>query len=82
MAGSGESNSSIFFTTGIPTPAVLQLPFIGLLEQHCSDQPNDRGFIGENAHYVGATLDFFVEPLEWIGAVQLASVLLREVELG
>ena len=27
--------------------AVLQLPFVVLLEQHRADQPDDRGFIGE-----------------------------------
>src|SRR5262249_33580340 len=42
--------------------AVLQLPFVVLLEQHRADQPDDRGFIGENANNVGAALDFFVEP--------------------
>src|SRR5262245_55786016 len=42
--------------------AVLQLPFVVLLEQHRADQPDDRGFIGENANNVGTALDFFVEP--------------------
>jgi hypothetical protein len=29
--------------------AVLQLPFVVLLEQHRADQPDDRGLIGEDA---------------------------------
>src|SRR5436190_20805349 len=29
--------------------AVLQLPLVILLEQHRADQPDDRGFIGEDA---------------------------------
>jgi hypothetical protein len=44
--------------------AVLQLPFVVLLEQHRADQPDNRGFIGENANNVGAALDFFVEPFQ------------------
>src|SRR6266850_8450049 len=52
--------------------AVLQLPFIVLLEQYRANQPNDGGFIGEDADDVGAPLDLFVEPLERVGAVQFA----------
>jgi hypothetical protein len=54
--------------------AMLQLPFIVLLEQDRANQPNDCGLVGKDA--AGAALDFFVEPLERIGAVQLAAVLL------
>jgi hypothetical protein len=60
--------------------AVLQLPFVVLLEQHRPDQPDDRGFIGENANNVGAALDFFVEPFQRVCAVQFAAVLLGKVE--
>src|ERR1700751_5063830 len=49
--------------------AVLQLPFIVLLEQYRADQPNDGGLIGEDADDIGAPLDLFVEPLERVGAV-------------
>jgi hypothetical protein len=52
--------------------AVLQLPFIVLLEQYRANQPNDRGSIGEDADDVGASLDLFVEPLERVCAVQCA----------
>src|SRR5262245_50614795 len=61
---------------------VLQLPFVVLLEQDRADQPDDRGFIGENANNVGAALDFFVEPFQWVCAVQFAAVLLGKVEIG
>src|SRR5438067_5402046 len=49
--------------------AVLQLPFIVLLEQYRANQPNDGGLIGKNADHVGAAFDLFVEPLERVGAV-------------
>src|SRR6202030_4045530 len=47
--------------------AVLQLPFIVLLEQYRANQPNDGGLIGKDADDVGAPLDLFVEPLERVG---------------
>ena len=62
--------------------AVLQLPLVVLLEQYRADQPSDRGFVGEDADDVGAALDFLVEPLERVGAVQFAAVQLGEVEIG
>ena len=49
--------------------AVLQLPFIVLLEQYRANQPNDGGLIGEDADDIGAPLDLLVEPLERVGAV-------------
>jgi len=49
--------------------AVLQLPFIVLLEQYRANQPNDGGLIGKDADDVGAAFDLFVEPLERVGAV-------------
>jgi hypothetical protein len=62
--------------------AVLQLPFVVLLEQHCADQPDDRGLVGEDADDVGAAFDFLVEPLNRVGAVQFAAVRLGKVEIG
>src|ERR1700720_915169 len=62
--------------------AVLQLPFIVLLEQYRANQPNDGGFIGEDADDVGTPLDLFVEPLERVCAVQFAAVLLGEIQVG
>src|SRR5881227_44984 len=47
--------------------AVLQLPFIVLLEQYRANQPNDGGLIGKDADDIGAPLDLFVEPLKWVG---------------
>jgi hypothetical protein len=34
---------------------------------HCADQPNDRGFVGEDPDDVGAAFDFLVEPLQRVG---------------
>src|SRR5207248_10036291 len=42
--------------------AVLQLPFVVLLEQYRANQPNDGGFIGEDADDIGAPFDLLVEP--------------------
>jgi hypothetical protein len=39
---------------------VVQLPLVVLLEQHRADQPDNGGFIGEDADDVGAAFDFFV----------------------
>jgi hypothetical protein len=36
--------------------AVLQLPFVVLLEQHRTDQPDSRGLIGEDADDIGRRL--------------------------
>ena len=49
--------------------AVLQLPFIVLLEQYRANQPNDGGLIGEDADDIGAPLDLLVEPFERVGTV-------------
>ena len=62
--------------------AMLELPLVVLLEPHRADQPDDRGFVREDAYHVGPTLDLFVEPLEWIGPVQFAAVLLGEIQIG
>src|SRR5947199_3110089 len=59
--------------------AVLQLPFVVLLEQHRADQPDDRGLVGEDADDVGAAFDFLVEPFERVGAVQFTAVRLGKV---
>ena len=62
--------------------AVLQLPFIVLLEQYRANQPNDGGLIGEDTDDIGAPLDLFVEPLKRVGAMQLTAVLLGEIQSG
>ena len=51
-----------------------------LLEQLATHQPGDRSVVGEDADHVRAAFDCFVEPLERIGAPDLAPVLLREVQ--
>ena len=40
--------------------AVLQLPFVVLLEQHGADQPDNRGLVGEDPDDIGAAFDLFV----------------------
>jgi hypothetical protein len=52
-----------------------------LFEQHRANQPNDSGFIGEDAAYVGAAFHFIVESLELLGTVQFAAALLGGVEI-
>jgi hypothetical protein len=52
---------------------VLQLPFIVLLKQYRANQPNDGGFIGEDADDIGAPLDLLVEPARagWWASVSM-----------
>jgi hypothetical protein len=61
---------------------VLQLPLIVVLEQYRADQPDDRGFVGEDPDDVGTALDFLIEAFQRVGAVQFAAVRLGEVEIG
>ena len=57
-------------------PAALHLPFLLLLQQLAALQPHDRRIVGEDADHVGAAFDLLVEPLERVGAPDLAPVLL------
>jgi hypothetical protein len=57
--------------------AVLQLPFIVLLEQYRANQPNDGGLIGKDADDVGAPLDLLVEPLQWVAPRLGSATILR-----
>jgi hypothetical protein len=45
-------------------------------------QADDRGGVGEDAHYPAAALDFFIHPLQQVGAPDLAPVVLGEVAEG
>jgi hypothetical protein len=45
-----------------------------------ANQPHNCGVIGEDAAHIRPALDFLVQPLERVGAPELAPVLLREVE--
>ena len=62
--------------------AVLQLPLVVLLEQHRTDQPDNRGLVGEDPDDIGAAFDLFVEPLKWVCAVQFAAVRLGKIVLA
>jgi hypothetical protein len=42
--------------------AVLQLPFVVLFQQHCTDQSYDRGLVGEYADHVGPSLHLLLYP--------------------
>jgi hypothetical protein len=44
--------------------AVGDLPLVVGLDEHARGQPQDRGFAGEDAYDVGATLDLLVQPLQ------------------
>jgi len=61
---------------------VLQLPIVILFEKYSADQPSNAGFVRENTNNVGAAFYFFVQALDWIGRVQLATVGLRIVHVG
>lgn len=58
--------------------APLHRPFVVLLEQDGTDQANDRGLVGEDPDHIGAALDLPVQPFQWIGAVDLGTMLLGE----
>ena len=45
----------------------LQLPLVILLEQQRSNEPDYRRIVWEDADDIGASLDFRVQTLEWIG---------------
>ena len=51
-------------------------PLVGLLEQDCANEADDRRLIGEDACYIGAVLGLAIEPLEGICRTNLAPVLL------
>ena len=43
-------------------------PFVGLLGQHRTDQPDYRGPVREDPDDVGAPADLLVQPLLWVDA--------------
>ena len=51
--------------------AVLQLPFIILLQQHRTDQPDDRCLVGKDFNHVATSLHFLVQSLQRVCAVLL-----------
>jgi len=57
----------------------LQLPVLVLLRHHRPDQAHNRSIVGKDADNAGSALDLLVEPLEQVGAPQLAPVAGREV---
>ena len=62
--------------------AALQLPVLVLLQQHRPHQAGDRRVVGKDAHDPGAALDFFIDPLQQVGAPDLAPVVLGEMAEG
>ena len=62
--------------------AALQLPVLVLLQQHRPHQAGDGGVVGEDADHPGAALDFFIDPLQQVGAPDLFPVVLGEVAEG
>jgi len=61
--------------------AVLGLPLVVGLQQHGTDQADDRSFVGEDPHELGPAFDLLVQPLDRVRAVQLGSVLDGEVHV-
>ena len=62
--------------------AALQLPVLVLLQQHRSHQAGDGGIVGKDAHNPGAAFYLLVDPLQQVGAPDLAPVVLGEVAEG
>ena len=60
----------------------LHGPLIILFEQQGSNEPNNGGFVGEDADHVAAPLDLAIETFQRIGTVDLGTVLGREVHIG
>lgn len=60
----------------------LNGPLVVLLEQQRTDQPDDSGFVRDDADDLAAPLDLAIEPFERIGAVDLGAVLCREAHVG
>ena len=55
--------------------AVIELPFLLLLQQYRTHQAGDRGVDGEDADDEGTSFDLLVKPLQRVGAPDLAPVL-------
>ena len=60
----------------------LHGPLIVLFEQQGTDESNNGRFVGEDADNVAASLDLAVEAFEWIGAVDLGTMLGGEAHIG
>ena len=56
--------------------AARDSPLVVLLEHESANETDDGIVVGEGADNIRARLDFFVQSLEWIGGVQLVSVVL------
>ena len=54
-------------------------PFVVLLSQECTEQSQHCLAVGEKANHSAASLEFVIQPLQWIGRVDLALMLHREV---
>ena len=62
--------------------ALRHRPFVFLAQQDRPDETDHRGRVREDPDDVRPPLDFFVEALERVGAVELPLVLKREVPVG
>jgi hypothetical protein len=62
--------------------AALNRPFVILFEQQGADEALDGVFVGEDAHDVGAPLDFAIETFERIDGVDFRPMIFREAHEG
>ena len=62
--------------------ASLNRPFVVRFQQDSAQQPEDGGFVGEDAHHIGAPLDLSIEPLDGIVGLDLGPVVFREGGVG
>ena len=62
--------------------ASLNRPFVVLFQQDSTHQPEDGGFVGEDADHIRSPLDLAIEPLDGIVGVDLGPVVFREGGVG
>src|ERR1019366_3039884 len=58
------------------------LPLVVLVLEHRGEQPQQGGGVGEDAHHLGATVEFRVDPLDGVGRGDRAPVVDRKVQVG
>jgi hypothetical protein len=73
---------SLTVNSAMPFDLHIASPFVILFEQHGTDEADDRGLIRKDTHDIGASFDFFVQPLDGIGGMDLGPVLDGEVEVS
>ena len=58
--------------------ASLNRPFVVLFQKDRAYEAEDVGFVGQDAHHIGAPLNLAIETFDRIGGVDLRPVVFRE----